>query len=103
MYVLNALKIHLMGHTKSFITLLRCLKLLANLPGNLTWNVSHLITNIMATINSKFSNVMLNGSDFGAKKINVVKWDYLYIRATVEVFQTIHMKIMARYNIYYEI
>lgn len=38
----------------------------------------------MATINSGFSNVILNGSDFVAKTIKVLKWDY--IRATMDVF-----------------
>lgn len=38
-------------------------------------NVSDFITN-MATMNYKFSNTMLNGSDFVAKTIKMVKQDY---------------------------
>lgn len=38
-------------------------------------NVSDFITN-MATMNYKFSNKMLNGSDFVAKTIKMVKQDY---------------------------
>lgn len=52
-------------------------------------NVSDFITN-MATMNCKFSNTMLNGSDFVAKTIRMVKQDYK--RATIEVFQTNYMK-----------
>lgn len=50
-------------------------------------NVSDFITN-MATMNYKFSNTMLNGSDFVAKTINVVKWGYR--RVTLKVFETNH-------------
>lgn len=46
--------------------------------------------------NNEFANMMLNGSDFIAKTIIVVKWDYK--RATMEVFiHSNHLKIKARY------
>lgn len=50
--------------------------------------------------NNEFSNMMLNGSDFIAKTIIVVKWDYK--RATMEVLiHSKHLKTKERYNTFF--
>lgn len=92
------LNIHLIGHTKEF-TLFLDLNLTANVL-----DTAHEMPRILLLTwqpkNNEFSNMMLNGSDFIAKTIIVLKWDYK--RATMEVYiHSNHLKTKERYNTFF--